>query len=555
MRLRRKNSDFLEVDEIFLDSYNSPGYNRENFEGSLEEPIKKNVFLYVGLVFFIAGFVFLLRIFFLQVYEGDKYFARGEYNHLRTVSLSPARGIIYDREGNILAGNNFFGFTEEIKWVRRYPTYGFLHVLGFLSRSGEVKGVSGVEAHYDDILKGTPGTFIEEVDAKGNVIDSGISVKSSPGMNLKTNLSRDLQIKLSESIAAAAKAHGFSGGAGVFIDVRDGGILALSSSPEFDPNVLLSKPSQNTLSELISDPGKPFFNRAIAGLYPAGSIIKPAIASAALNEDIIDPSKQIFSSGVLIVPNPYDPSKPSRFLDWKAHGWVDMREALAMSSNVYFYTIGGGFEGQKGLGVSLINKYLALYGWGSPTGVDLPGEGKGNLPDTDPEKLGGRRWNVGDTYNLSIGQGFLQVTPLQMAAYVAAIASDGVLKVPHVGKEVLDENNKVVKNIEPEIVRTDIVPKEDLAVVKAGMRDAVLYGTAKGLSGLPVEVAAKTGTAEIGKTGRVDSWSIGFFPYEKPKVAFAVLMENGSEHNLVGATFVTSEVLRWMTATDWLTKL
>jgi penicillin-binding protein 2 len=274
----------------------------------------------------------------------------------------------------------------------------------------------------------------------------------------------------------------------------------------------------------------------------------------ALNDGIIDPAKQILSTGSISLPNPYFPDKPSVFPDWKAHGWVDMRSALAYSSDVYFYEIGGGFKEQKGLGAFNIKKYYSLFGFGEPTGIDLEGEKMGFIPDPNNHKVN-RTWTVGDTYHMAIGQGEVTVTPMQVAVYTAALASDGVMHYPHIVQAVVDNNKKITEKLPYTPKKTDILSPELFKVVKEGMRGSATYGTASGLSGLPIQVAAKTGTAEIGDTGRVHSWSIGFLPYENSRLAFTILMENGSVTNFVGATYAASQMISWMSQNDFLSGL
>ena len=554
----RKNNKSIDVDEVFMDVRNIPGYHRENFEGMLENPIGKRMFAALGVAFLITGFVFLSRVGFLEVARGEAFRERATKNYLRTAPLEPERGIIYDRDGNALTVNERETTPDGgEKWTRRYPKKGFLHVIGFLTRKDDAffaRGVSGLELMYDEILRGEPGKKLEEVNATGEVVESGTSIKSQSGENILTTIDSNLQIKLTEAIEATARDRGFVGGAGVVLDLSNGEVLAIASAPEFDPNILSKNTEKSVVQKLITDPKKPFFLRSVSGLYPPGSIAKLAVAAGALNEHIIDPKKQILSTGSISVPNPFNKDLPTIFPDWKAHGWVDMVRALAVSSNVYFYAIGGGYEDQQGLGVSDIERYLRLFGFGEKTGIDLPGEKQGSLPDPKA-KQGGRKWSIGDTYHLAIGQGDLQVTPVQMAVYVSAIASRGTLLYPHIVRATVGKNKKVIEQFSYTPKKVTILPDEVFTILHEGMREAVRSGTASGLSGLPVSIGAKTGTAELGDTGRVNSWSIGFLPYENPKIAFAILMENGDRNNTIGATFVASEVIRWISDTNFLQKI
>jgi penicillin-binding protein 2 len=214
-----------------------------------------------------------------------------------------------------------------------------------------------------------------------------------------------------------------------------------------------------------------------------------------------------------------------------------MRRALAVSSNVYFYEIGGGFEKREGLGIERIAKYAKKFGLGSKTGIDVDEEEKGLIPMPEIKLKNpiDKIWRIGDTYNASIGQGAWQVTPVQMARVAGAVATGGKLLSPCLAKSC--ENYGVSTSI-------DILQKH-FKVVKEGMRMAVTGGTAKALNIPEVKIAAKTGTAEIGSK-YVNSWIIGFAPYDEPKVAFAIVMEKGPRENLVGALYVARALFDWM---------
>ncbi len=255
---------------------------------------------------------------------------------------------------------------------------------------------------------------------------------------------------------------------------------------------------------------------------------------------VIDPVKKILSTGSISIPNPYFPDQKTVFKDWRANGWTDMAEALAVSSDVYFYEIGGGFEDQKGLGILNLGKYAKLFGFGDKTGVDLPDETKGVIPSPEWKALNfkGDPWRIGDTYHTAIGQYGFQVTPIEMARAVSAIANNGTLVTPHfVLGDTQKENQKSSVGLS----------KEYFDVIHDGMRQAVTNGTATSLNVPYVDVAVKTGTAQLGgPKNKVNSWVIGFLPYENPKYAFAVMMEQGPTTNSVNASTVMRELLDWM---------
>src|SRR3989344_4048575 len=551
---KNKNVD---MDEILMDVRNIPGYHRESFEGALESPIKKNVFIFLGFSFLLLGIIFLSRIGFLNIARGNDFLIRAQTNYIREVVRESERGVILDKDKNPLTFNELSEFDDKKQWIRTYLTEGFLHSVGFLTRKESrylAKGASGLELMYDDVLNGSPDKFIEEVNAVGKILGSGVTQKGSNGFNILSSISSGLSVKILHSIKNTAKAYGFSGGAAVVINPQNGEVLALISFPEFDPNILSKGASYDVVNKLVADSNKPFFNRAISGLYPPGSIIKPAVAAAALSEKLIYPKKEILSAGPIIIKNPFSPDKPDIFPDWKDHGWVDMKKALAISSDIYFYAIGGGHQDQNGLGVWNILKYLEKFGFNHITGIDLQGENKGIFPDPEKGTSDGRKWSLGDTYHISIGQGDLQVTPVAMSVYASILANSGVFYPPHLAKAIVGENGKILEKFLYSENKADI-SKEVFEVVREGMKDAVKYGTSVGLSGYPVEVAAKTGTAEIGNTGRVHSWSIGFLPYKEPKIAWAIIMENGPVHNTIGATFVASQMIQWMVENNFLESL
>ena len=529
-RRKKKNKfsrDFISPDEIFLDSKNIPDFDRQQFEGRIEKPVERGLFLLVGFLFLVAGLFLFARAGYLQVVKGEAYRERSQNNHLRVFSVFAPRGLVYDRNGELLAWNVPEGRTYK-------DTVGLAHVLGYLGQSvEEMTGRAGIEKSFEAILKGENGKRVAEIDSLFEVKSESIQKPPVAGENINLTIDARVQNKLYEIFSEVAKDRGFRGAAGVVLDVKTGDILALVSYPEYDSGILSSGSPAESIKEFQTDARKPFLNRAISGLYAPGSVVKPFMALAALNEGVISPEKQILSSGSISVPNPYFPELPSVFYDWKVHGWVDMRRALAMSSNVYFYSIGGGHGDIGGLGIKKIKEYMDIFGLGKKTGIAIEGEAEGVVPG--PE-LAEDVWRIGDTYNVSIGQGNFQVTPLQMANAVATIANGGLMLEPNfiLGKD-------------PVILNTVDIPQKYFDIVREGMRKVVSEGTAQGLSGLPVNIAAKTGTAELG-SGKsfVNSWLIGFWPYEEPRFAFSIVLERGSASNLIGGVFAMRQFAEWM---------
>ncbi|HCM37018.1 MAG TPA: penicillin-binding protein 2 [Candidatus Wildermuthbacteria bacterium] len=407
-------------------------------------------------------------------------------------------------------------------------------------------GKTGIERAYETELRGVPGKILTEKDALGRVVKEGGEIASFPGKSLVLWLDFGLQQKLKEALEDTLSRIGAKKAVAVALDPATGGVLSLVSIPGFDNNLFSRGITHEQYEEIVSDPLNPLFNRAIAGNYPAGSTIKPLVASAALEEHIIDPDKKILTRGYIEVPHAYDPDIVYRFPDWKDHGWVDMRDAIAVSSNVYFYTIGGGFEDQKGLGPTRLKEYLTKFGWGSKTGIDLPGEGKGLVPDPEwKRRVKGEGWWDGDTYLFSIGQGNVLATPLQVAASFVPLANGGKLYKPQMVKEIVETGTA----FPPVVIREGIIDKENIEVVREGMRQAVKWGSAVLLNQLSVSSGAKTGTAQ---TGRKDaqgldylySWVTVFAPYENPKIVLTVMVEDAKEGSLAVLP-VAKEALEW----------
>jgi penicillin-binding protein 2 len=340
-----------------------------------------------------------------------------------------------------------------------------------------------------------------------------------------------------ESISDMAKNVGFQGGAGAIMNIKTGELLAMTSFPEYNDNVLSEGDDSKTINGYFSDKSKVFLNRAVSGLYSPGSIVKPFLGYGA--ESVITPLQVIFSNGSISIPNPYYPNKKSVFIDHGTFGYVDMRKAIAVSSDVYFYEVGGGYQDQKGLGILNIDKYLRMFGVGEKTGINIGGEKDGTIPTPEWKAITfkGEPWRIGDTYNTAIGQYGLQVTPIQMVKAVAGIANNGTIYTPHI--TLADKNFET-----PEVVPVDT---NDMNVIHEGMRMAVTGGTATALNLPSVEVAAKSGTAQVGLGNtNTNSWIIGFFPYENPKYAFALVMERGPKAASGNATRVMSDVIDYM---------
>ncbi len=544
-RRRKFTNKSIDPDEIFLDAGNLPQFNTQQFEGVLEKPISKKTIIGVGIAFLLIGITYAYRVGDLQIAQGASFAARSENNSLRETPLFANRGIIYDRNGVELAWN-VPGQETNIPTRSFINAEGFGHILGFVKspmvdKNGyyfrdKFEGMAGIELVFNDMLSGINGKRMVETNALGEVVQESIVAQPYDGENITLAIDSRIQEQLYKNIATTARDRGFLGGGGVIIDVNTGEIIALTSYPEYSPKILTEGSDNAKISSYSSDSSNPFLDRAVAGLYTPGSIVKPFVAVGALMEGVIFPGTKILSTGSISVPNPYVPGVFSVFKDWKAHGWVDMRDALAVSSDVYFYEVGGGFEDQKGIGIANIEKYSRMFGLGELTGVSLPGEKKGVIPNPEwKQEVFGEDWRLGDTYITAIGQYGFQSTPIQMARADAAIANGGTLYIP-----------QIIHNAES---ARDAVPVPDtiLQIVREGMRQAVTAGTAKGLDVSYVDMAAKTGTAEVGLSKQqLNSWATGFFPYEHPRYAFAIVMERGPHENTIGGVYVMRQLLDWM---------
>ena len=541
-------------------------FDRQQFEGRIEKPIKRITIKLLGAFFLLAIIIFGARLVNLQIQKGDAYRERSENNTLEKINIFTERGIIYDRNKKELAWNKparnadsiaVAGGKDEEKigdpsalYTRAYLSPGFSHVLGYVSyptkdNSGnywqtEFIGKDGLEKQYQDIIKGENGSKIREINAKGVVYSENIINIPKQGGDLITSIDSRIQTELFNLIKNLSQNNGFSGGAGILMDVQNGEIIASTSFPEYNSEILSLGKDTKKINGYLNDKKKPFMDKIVSGLYTPGSIVKPFFGLGALAEGVIDQYKRILSTGSISIPNPYFPDQKTIFKDWRANGWTNMAEAISVSSDVYFYEIGGGFENQKGLGIANIEKYAKLFGFGKKTGVDLPDETQGTIPSPEWKALNfkGDAWRIGDTYHTAIGQYGFQVTPIEMVRAVSSIANNGKLLTPHF---VMGDTQK-----ENQFSIIDL-PKEHFDVIHEGMRMAVTSGTATSLNVPYVEVAVKTGTAQLGVAkNKVNSWVIGFLPYENPKYAFTVMMEAGPTTNSVNASTVMRQLLDWM---------
>lgn len=547
-RARKLASHEISPEDVFLDSKNVSKMDMNQMEGQLERPLGRHVFYLSLVVVFLLIGGFTVRLFSMQIVEGKEYAEKADRNHLKSTPIFALRGTIADRNGALLAWNTSGTSTKEIP-ERAYTSLGgFSHLLGYVSypkkdASGifwqeEYIGKDGVEKQYQSRLQGVPGQRVIAINAHQEVEAENVTVDPTHGENIRLTIDAQVQAKLYERIRVLAEEYGYVAGAGAIMDIRTGELLAITSYPEYDNNLITNAKTKEEKSKVahdLEDSRHKFLNRAVSGLFTPGSTVKPFIALAALMENVITPEKNIFSSGALVIKNKYG-GPDTVFKDWKAHGYVDMREAIAVSSDEYFYQVGGGYMDQPGLGIDRINKYASMFGFGTTTDIDLPGEEYGLVPSQEwKKKVFGEDWLLGNTYHTSIGQYGFQLTPLELIRGIAMLANGGTLVTPHVLQGLPTEKT---------LLKLDAA---DLKVIREGMRMGVLEGTGRVLNIPGVNIASKSGTAELGvRKDMINSWITGFFPYENPKYAFVVIMEKGKVTNLHGAVFAARETIEWM---------
>ena len=548
------------------------------------------------------------RLWYLQVVQGTYYHELAEQNRVRTVDLKPARGLIFDRHGELLANNvpsfNLYLTVEDIRdreglaaeledliglpraetmkrliqqaksYVpillksgltlreaalleghrleltglrvqaesQRNYVHGPLgsHLLGYVGEvspeqqeepdfaglvQGSIVGKAGVEKTYDRMLRGKPGEKTIEVDARGNERKTVTVVEQTPGEDLYLSVDLRLQ-RFAESLLGA------EAGAVVALDPRNGDVLVMASSPAYDPNVLSRGLTPALWEQIASDTRHPLTNRAMQGQYPPGSTFKIMVASAALESDKWPADTQVRCTGV------YPFSRGHAFKDWKrgGHGVLDMYHALVHSCDVYFYNVG------HRLGIDTIAETARLFGLGQPTGVDLPSERVGVVPSTEwKQRVRKEQWYPGETISASIGQGYITVTPLQMAVAIGAVSNGGMLYRPRLVRAVRERATGRLQEY-PSVERGPVPLHEStLHLLQDALREVVLHGTGGRARSQLVSIAGKTGTAQtvgarasqvstdaegIPKQLRDHAWFVAYAPAEDPKIAVAVLVEN-----------------------------
>ncbi len=450
---------------------------------------------------------------------------------------------------------------------RTYPEGSiFASVIGYTGRVGaaDIKanpaltnhdfiGKTGLEAYYDASLQGTPAVQVTYKNAAGSVLRQENRGTAQIGAPLTLTLDGAFQKYFYNRFAAGLRSLGRTTGVGIALDPQTGKVLSLINMPGFDNNIFTQsgQPGQSaTITNLLTSPDKPLFDRAVNGFYNPGSTIKPLDGVAALHDGVIDSTREIFSPGYVMVPNQYNSSTPTKYMDWQPQGFVNLSSALAQSSDVYFYIVAGGSPahnagpqlndpsdyGIQGIGISALHSWWQTFGLGKPTGIDLPNESAGFLPTPDWKKSKtGTPWLLGDTYNVAIGQGSLLLTPLQLINYIAAIGNGGTIYRPYLNASDTPQVNEDLTKYLPEIQQ-----------VQAGMRAAVATprGTAYTMHDLPFDACAKTGSAQVVNNTQENALFVGYAPCDHPQIALLLLIENSKQGSL-NAVPIAKDVMNW----------
>jgi len=453
------------------------------------------------------------------------------------------------------------GMSVELVPVRQYP-YGTLasHAIGYVGQISQSQyeqlkskgytpndtiGEDGLEMTYDSLLRGRPGGRQIKVNSAGQAVASVGDFAAVKGDDLDLTLDWPLQRAAETAMATQIKivsgeiGHRI-GGSAIVEDPNTGAVLALVSQPNFDPDDFAAGISAKRYSGYLNDPLLPLFNRAVSGAYPTGSTFKMITSSAALQSGLLDEDSTRFCGGS------YD-INGFIFNDDTAggHGTLTIRPAIARSCDVFFFQVG------NELGITRLDKYAAAYGIGKKTGIDVPGETSGTLPTPAwKKKVVKDDWYTGDTVNLSIGQGFLEASPIQLLRVVSAVANGGVLYAPYLVADARDPQGRIVKSFGPHPQGDVGVSESNLAIVREGMLGAIEdpYGTAHNVYIPGFHYAGKTGTAENFPTidnpqGRNHAWFVCFAPYDHPKIAVVVFMDQSGGFGAVNAAPVAQAIM------------
>ncbi len=548
----------------------------DNVVPPLSGPWRRLIFIIFLMVVFS---ILLIRLFNLQIIEGKNNRELADSNRIQTKVIHAPRGVIYDRNGKILAQNEpafrLIGNTKiirlsrddalkmeikgdsafenlEIDSIRTYTKGAKMaHVLGYVSeitaeelknpsyknyKSGDLIGRGGIEEAYERVLRGIDGGEIIEVDAQGKKVRTLRKNDAIPGQNLFLTIDADLQDVAYSLLEEAIKKAGSCCGSLIGVEPLNGEVLTLVSYPSFDPQ---------KVSEALDREDSPILNRVLAGVYPPGSTFKIVSALAGLVSGKITDKTRFEDIGIINIGS-------SSFSNWyftqygKLEGSMDIVKAFKRSNDTFFYLLG------QTVGEEVLASTAKQLGLGKKTGIDIPGEAVGIVPDREWKmKNKGEIWYPGDTLHMSIGQGFVLATPLGINNLVSTIATDGKQFPPHLGLKITNSNSQTIKEFKfSESVLKAFKPKY-LELVKEGLKEVTKEGgTAWPFFTFPIQTAGKTGTAEYGDAkGKTHAWYTSFAPIDEPKLVMTVLIEGGGEGSSVAAP-VAKEIYRWFLSTD-----
>lgn len=549
------------------------------FKGGASEIISPWRLVVISGIFLASFFILFLRLFHLQVTTGEQNRQRADLNRVQLKIIHAPRGVIYDRNGVVLAESNP-GFrldghlisrdealrleskndprssALEIDAIRYYPlAEKTAHILGYVGeispeelkqtqyenyKPGDKIGRSGIEQIYESTLKGVDGAEVIEIDASGKSLGTLRRREPVPGKNIHLSIDADLQKASYQALEKGIKGVGVCCGAVVAEEPGSGEILALASIPSYNSNAFTDPGKNNEVGEYFSNSNSPLLNRVIAGTYPPGSTFKITTALAGLSSGKIRKETYFEDTGVMHLGI-------WSFANWyfseygKTEGAVDIVKALKRSNDIFFYKVG------ESVGEKTLGETAKKLGIGKKLGIDLPGEEDGLIPDNEwKQKNIGEAWYPGDTLHMAIGQGFLLATPLQILAQTAYVASDGKLIEPHLATRVTDANGSEVKKFKYEPIVKDIFKKEDLDLVKTGLEQVPKEGgTAWPFFSFTIPTAGKTGTAEFGDPkNRTHAWYTSYAPVDDPKIVVTALVEAGGEGSTVASPIV-KDIYTW----------
>jgi len=396
---------------------------------------------------------------------------------------------------------------------------------------GDIIGKSGVEKIYDNSLRGMSGGRQIEIDANGRQLRIINSVLPEEGDSLILTLDERIQRLCEDALEGKS-------GAICAINPASGEVLALVSKPDFDPNLFTERLSPSRTQQLFTDSGLPMFNRAIQSQYAPGSLFKIVTAIAALEEGVISPDETMDCRGSLRIGN-------RDFKCWKerGHGRLNIVQAIAQSCDIFFYQLGLRVGGDE------LAKYARMLGLEKKLDISLPSEARGLVPDSTWKKIHfGEGWYPGDTANMSIGQGYLEVTPLQMASLISLIANGSVIYKPFIVKKIINGQGEIIETFQPKVIGKPRISSETLSVIRKGLREAVISGTSQVVKFKGLTVAGKTGTAQ-NPHGEDHAWFICYAPEEAPRIALAVMVEHGG-HGASAAAPLARQILNGVFALE-----